>query len=405
MFLKFFLLLRQQQLPVTLKEYLTFLEALDKGVGRLSVEDFYAVARTTLIKHEAQLDRFDQCFGHYFRGMELIEDEDLVSNIPEEWLRRELERVLSPEEIEQLEAMGGLEALQERFRELLKEQRERHQGGNKWIGTGGTSPFGAYGYNPEGYRIGQQGNRNRRAVKVWDKRRFRNLRDDRELNTRNLQMALRHLRDFTREGLPEELDLEETIRKTSKNAGMLELEMVPRKRNNVKLLLLMDVGGSMDDHIRRCEELFSAARYQFKNLEYFYFHNCVYEGLWRDNRRRHREAFGTFELLRTYNSDYKLIYVGDAAMSPYELAYPGGSVEHWNEEAGFTWLQRLNEHFSSYIWLNPNPREYWPYYESTHMLHQFMEGRMFPLTPAGLKNGMEALKNPKLQFPHKLGAG
>ncbi|MEM1000755.1 MAG: VWA domain-containing protein, partial [Bacteroidota bacterium] len=292
MFLDFFLLLKQHGLPVTLKEHLVLLEALEKGLGGMRVESFYYLARTILIKREKHLDKFDMLFSHYFRGMDLIPDE-VFTDIPEEWLRKNLELFLGPEEMAQIEALGGLEALMERFKELMAEQKERHEGGNKWIGTGGRSPFGAYGYNPEGFRIGQEGSRHRRAVKVWDQRMFRNLADDVELNTRNMKMALRHLRVFTREGIADELDLETTIRKTSENAGLLELEMVPARQNRVKVLLFLDVGGSMDDHIRTCEELFSAAKYEFKHLEYYYFHNCLYESVWQDNYRRFSERIPT----------------------------------------------------------------------------------------------------------------
>ncbi|MFW5658751.1 MAG: vWA domain-containing protein [Bacteroidota bacterium] len=391
MFLDFFLLLRKQGLPVSLKEYLTLLEALDQDVGTYSVEDFYTISQAALVKHEKHLDAFDQCFAHYFRGMELIADTDLVHSIPEDWLRKNLELYLTKEEMNALEKLGGPDALRERYEELLKEQRERHEGGNKWIGTGGRSPFGAYGFNPEGYRIGQAGNRNRRAIKVWDKRQYRNLRDDVELDTRGLKMALRKLRAFSREGLPEELDLKKTIDSTSREGGMLSLEFVPPRKNNVKVLMLMDIGGSMDDFVRQSERLFSAARHTFKNLAFFYFHNCPYEFLWRDNRRRHTDRLPTYELLHTYNSDWKLIFVGDAAMSPYEIVSRGGSVEHWNQEAGSVWLRRLLDHFPNAAWLNPTPEQYWGWHHSTDLLRELMNNRMYALTPKGIEAAVKEL--------------
>lgn len=394
MFLDFFLLLKNDGLPVTIQEYLTLLEALDKDVVAYSVDDFYYLSRSILIKHEQYLDRFDRLFGRYFKGIETIDNEEFLK-IPEEWLRRNAKKVLTDEEKAMIKAMGGLDKLMERLRELMKEQRKRHEGGNKWIGTGGTSPFGAYGYNPEGIRIGQDESRNRRAVKVWDKREFKNLDDSVELDTRNMKMALKRLRVLTREGVDEEIDIEETIKKTSRNAGMLELEMVPAKKNNVKVLLFLDAGGSMDDHIEICARLFSAAKYEFKHLEYFYFHNCLYEKVWKDNGRRWDEVIPTFEVLHKYNSDYKAIIVGDAAMSPYELLYKHGSVEHNNDEPGFVWLDRLKNQYPDIAWLNPMPIEDWPYMETVQMLKKFMDGRMFPLTLAGLLKAVKALKNRK----------
>lgn len=397
MFLDFFLLLKNDGLPVTIQEYLTLLEALDKDVVAYSVDDFYYLSRSVLIKHEQYLDRFDRLFGRYFKGIETIDNEEFLK-IPEEWLRRNTKKVLTDEEKGMIKAMGGLDKLMERLRELMKEQKKRHEGGNKWIGTGGTSPFGAYGYNPEGIRIGQDESRNRRAVKVWDKREFRNLDDSVELDTRNIKMALKRLRVLTREGVDEEIDLEETIKKTSKNAGMLELEMVPAKKNNVKVLLFLDVGGSMDDHIEICARLFSAAKYEFKHLEYFYFHNCLYEKVWKDNARRWDEVIPTFEVLHKYNSDYKVIIVGDATMSPYELLYKNGSVEHNNDEPGFVWLDRLKNQYPDIVWLNPMPVEDWRYMETIQMLKKFMDGRMFPLTLAGLLQAVKALKNRKAKL-------
>lgn len=397
MFLDFFLLLKNDGLPVTIKEYLTLLEALDKGVIAYSVDDFYYLCRSVLVKHEEHIDRFDLIFGHYFKGMEKIDSVEFMK-IPEEWLRRNMEKTLTEEEKEMIKAMGGFDNMMERLRELLREQKHRHEGGNKWIGTGGTSPFGAYGYNPEGVRIGQDESRHRRAVKVWDKREFKNLDDSVELNTRNMKMALRRLRILTREGLEEELDLDETVKKTSKNAGMLDLEMVPSKKNNVKVLLFLDIGGSMDDHIELCSRLFSAAKYEFKHLEHFYFHNCLYERVWKDNARRWDEAIPTFEVLHKYNSDYKVILVGDASMSPWELIYKNASVEHNNDEPGFTWLQRLKNQYPDIVWLNPVPNEDWQYVETVQMLKKFMENRMFPLTLAGLEGAIKALKDKKVKF-------
>lgn len=390
MFIGFFILLKTYGLPVTLKEFLVLLEALQDGLADFKMENFYHLSRTILVKKEQHLDKFDQLFGHYFKGMEALPD-DLFQEIPEDWLRKQIEKYLTEEEKAQIEAMGGLDALMERFKELMKEQHERHQGGNKWIGTGGTSPFGAFGYNPEGFRIGQNESRHRRAVKVWDKREFRNLDDNVELNTRNIKMALRRLRVFTREGVADELDLDGTIRKTSENAGMLDLQMVPTRKNRVKVLLFLDVGGSMDDHIALCEQLFSAARHEFKHLEHFYFHNCLYESVWRDNSRRYSERIPTFEVLNKYNQDYRVIIVGDASMSPYEINYPGGSVEHMNEEPGGVWLQRLKDQFPYIAWINPVPKELWRYTQTIGMLKHFFEDRMFPMTLGGISDAMEEI--------------
>lgn len=397
MFLDFFLLLKNDGIPVTIREYLTFLEALDEGIAEYSVDDFYFLSRTTLIKHEHHLDRFDLLFGYYFEGVEKIDTEEFMK-IPEEWLRNSFVNALTEEDKKMIKAMGGLDKLLERLKELMDEQKKKHQGGNKWIGTGGTSPFGAYGYNPEGIRIGQEESRHRRAVKVWDKREFRDLDDGVELQTRNMKMALRRLRILTREGVDEELDLDKTINKTSKNAGLLELEMVPAKKNNVKVLLFLDIGGSMDDHIELCSRLFSAAKYEFKHLEYYYFHNCLYEFVWKNNKRRWQEAIPTFEVLHTYNSDYKVIIVGDASLSPYELLYQNGSVEHNNDEAGFVWLDRLKTQYPDIVWLNPVPVQQWRYTESIGMVREFMKDRMFPLTLSGLQQAIKALKDKKVKF-------
>ncbi|MEX1000214.1 MAG: VWA domain-containing protein [Thermodesulfobacteriota bacterium] len=397
MFLDFFLLLKNDGIPVTIREHLTFLEALDKDVVEYSVDDFYYLSRTSLIKHEHHLDRFDLLFGYYFEGIEKIDLEEFMK-IPEEWLRKSFVNELSEEDKAMIKAMGGLDKLLERLKELMKTQKKRHEGGNKWIGTGGRSPYGAYGFNPEGIRIGQEESRNRRAVKVWDKREFKDLDDGVELETRNLKMALRRLRILTREGTKEELDLDKTIDKTSRNAGLLELEMAAAKKNNVKVLLFLDIGGSMDDHIELCSRLFSAAKYEFKHLEHYYFHNCLYESVWKDNLRRRQEAVPTFEVLHTYNSDYKVIIVGDASMSPYELLYPNGSVEHSNDEAGFVWLERLKNQFPDIVWLNPVHVDEWKYTESIGMLREFMKDRMFPLTMGGLQQAIKALKDKKVKF-------
>ena len=390
MLVSFFFLLREGGLKVSITEFLTLLELLKRRVTRFNIEEFYYLARACLVKDEALYDRFDRVFSAHFKGIEDLFGPE-GAEIPEEWLRRYFELGLSDEEKAQIEALGGWEKLMETLRKRLEEQKERHEGGSKWIGTGGTSPFGAYGYNPEGIRIGQEGSRNRRAVKVWDKREFRNLDDSVELGTRNLKVALRRLRRFAREGAADELDLHDTIESTARNAGLLDIKMVPERHNAVKVLLFLDIGGSMDDHIRACEELFSAASSEFKHLEYFYFHNCVYEGLWKDNKRRHNERIPTLDVLHKYPSDYKLILVGDATMSPYEIHYPGGSVEHWNEEAGATWMQRLLNTYPKAIWLNPEPVKRWEYTPSIKMMTELMEERMFPLTVSGLEQGMREL--------------
>ena len=390
MFVSFFLELRKAGVPVSLREYLTLLEGMEAGVPGYSVENFYYFSRAAMVKDERHLDRFDQVFGHVFKGLELL-DGVFGAEIPEEWLRKLAERHLSEEEKRQIEALGGWDTLMETLRQRLEEQKKRHQGGNKWIGTAGTSPFGAYGYNPEGVRVGQDGNRNFRAVKVWDQRAYRNLDDSVEIGTRNIKVALRRLRRFARQGAATELDLDDTIRSTARNAGLLDLKMRPERHNAVKLLLFFDVGGSMDGHIRVCEELFSAARAEFKHMEYFYFHNCPYERVWKDNSRRGTDKIPTFEVLRTYPADYRVIFVGDASMSPYEVFQPGGSVEHWNEEAGAVWMHRLLDTYQRAIWLNPVAEGRWPWFESIQALRQMMGGRMFPLTLDGLDRGIRAL--------------
>ncbi len=390
MFANFFLALREAKVPASLKEYLTLMEAMKANVASYSVEDFYYLSRSCLVKDEKNLDKFDRVFGQCFNGLEFVSDE-VTAEIPEEWLRKLAEKVLTPEEMAKIEALGGFDKLMETLKERLAEQKGRHQGGSKWIGTAGTSPFGAYGYNPEGVRIGQDKSRNRRAVKVWDKREYKNLDDTVELGTRNIKVALRRLRQFAREGAEMELDLPDTIRATANNAGWLDLKLVPERHNKVKVLILFDIGGSMDDHIRVCEELFSAARAEFKHMEFFYFHNCLYEKLWKDNRRRHAAFLPTWEVLHKYGNDYKLIFVGDATMSAYEIVYPGGSVEHWNEEAGQVWIERVLRIYQKAIWLNPVPEKYWDYTPSVQLLRQLMSDRMYPLTLGGLERGMREL--------------
>lgn len=391
MLIDFFYQLKDAKVPVSIKEFLTLLEALDKRVISGSLDDFYYLARTCLVKDEKHFDKFDKAFGCYFKGVESL-GELLTADIPDDWLRKEFERFLSEEDKKALDAMGW-DKLMETFKERLKEQKERHAGGNKWIGTGGTSPFGANGYNPAGIRIGQEQSRHRKAVKVWDQREFKNFDDQVQLGTRNIKVALRRLRQFAREGAAEVLDLDDTIRATANNAGYLDIKMVPQLHNKVKVLLFFDVGGSMDDHIRSCEELFSAAKSEFKHLEYFYFHNCVYESVWKDNKRRHNERMSTYDVMHTYGPDYKLIFVGDATMSPYEVVYPNGSVEHNNPESGQVWMQRLLDHYGSAIWLNPVPENYWDYTESLHLLRQLMSDRMYPMTLEGLDRAIRRLNH------------
>ena len=391
MLAEFFYKLRDAKIPVSLTEFLTLLEALNQRVTTHSVDEFYYLSRATLVKDERHYDRFDQVFGAFFQGREALFD-DVVGEIPEEWLRRQVELSLTEEEKRRIEALGGWEKLMETLRKRLEEQKDRHQGGNKWIGTGGTSPFGAYGYNPEGIRIGQDRSRHRRAVKVWDQREFRNLDASVELGTRNIKVALRRLRKFARTGAAEELDLDDTIHSTARNAGLLDIKMVPERHNAVKVLLFLDVGGSMDDHVRICEELFSATRSEFKHLEHFYFHNFIYEGVWKDNRRRFSERTPTLNVIHTFPHDYKLIFVGDAAMSPYEITYPGGSVEHFNEEPGAVWIQRLLDVYPYAIWLNPQPESHWDYMPSIQITRELMKGRMYPLTLEGLEQGMRMLQ-------------
>ena len=389
MFVTFFHELRRAGVPVSLREYLSLMEALQADLAGKQVDDFYYLSRAALVKDERNLDKFDRVFAAVFKGLEAL-SEAVNAEIPEDWLRALTERLFTEEEKAQIEALGGWEKLMEELQKRLKEQQGRHEGGSKWIGTGGTSPYGAYGYNPEGVRIGQASNRNFRAVKVWDKREFKDLDDSVELGTRNIKVALRRLRQFAREGAAEELDLDKTIQSTA-HQGYLNLEFRPERHNTVKVLLFFDVGGSMDWYVKISEELFSAARTEFKHMEYFYFHNCLYESVWRNNARRHTERMSTWDVLHTYPADYKVIIVGDASMSPYEIAMPGGSVEHWNEEPGIAWLQRLMGVYKNAVWLNPVAEHLWEYTQSIEMISQIMSGRMYPLTLEGLDTAMREL--------------
>jgi len=392
MFIAFFLDLRKAGLPVSITELLSLLRALEKRISSFDIQAFYYLSCTALVKDERYYDRFDQVFSETFNGLEHDHSlEEIFSQIPEEWLRKQAEKLLTEEEKQKIQSLGGWEKLMETLKKRLEEQKEEHHGGNKWIGTGGTSPFGAYGYNPEGVRIGQHESRHRRATKVWDKREFRNLDDSVELNTRNIKVALRKLRKFARQGSEEELDLDDTIRSTASNAGYLDIKMVPERHNAIKVLLLLDIGGSMDDHIRICEELFSASKIEFKHLEYYYFHNFTYEYLWKDNKRRFDEATPTIEIINRYPSDYKIIFVGDANMSPYEITYPGGSVEHWNEETGAVWMKRLLTAFPSAVWLNPDPENNWERRPSNKITRELINDRMYSLTLAGLESAIQSL--------------
>jgi uncharacterized protein with von Willebrand factor type A (vWA) domain len=394
MLLPFFTALRNAKVPVSMKEWLHLMEAMDKGVvggaagGR--VEDFYHLSRAVLVKDEKHYDRFDQVFGKVFAGVETIgAGEDLTTDLPEDWLRLLNEKFLTEEEKAQIEALGGFEKLMETLKERLDEQKGRHEGGNKWVGTGGTSPFGHGGYNPEGVRIGGPG-RQGRAVKVWEKREYKNLDDQVELGTRNIKVALRRLRRFARQGAADELDMDATIDGTARQ-GWLDIHMRPERRNTIKVLLFLDIGGSMDAHVKMCEELFSAAKTEFKHLEFFYFHNCLYEGVWKDNRRRHTEKIDTWDVLNKYPADWRAIFVGDATMSPYEITMPGGSVEHWNEEAGAVWLKRATQQWDKVAWLNPSPERYWNYSASVGLIREVIDERMYPLTLDGLEKAMRAL--------------
>ncbi len=392
MFLPFFDALRRARIPVSLREYLAFIEGVSVGLVTYDVDGFYYLARAAMVKDERHLDRFDQAFAHVFGGLENISAEDVIeaTEIPAEWLEKLTEKHLSEAERAEIEAMGGFDKLMEALRKRLEDQKGRHEGGSKWIGTAGTSPFGAYGYNPEGVRIGQDESRHRRAVKVWDKREFRNLDDSVELGTRNIKVAMKRLRQWARDGAAEELDLDGTIRATAEH-GYLDVKTRPERRNAVKVILFLDVGGSMDDHVKVVEELFSAARAEFKHLEYYYFHNCLYEGVWRDNRRRWTEVIPTHEVMNTYGSDYKCIFVGDASMSPYEIAFAGGANEHWNEEAGQVWLERARTQWPDHLWINPVAERYWDYTQSIGMIRQIFEDRMVPMTLEGIDRGMRVL--------------
>src|SRR6476620_10806330 len=390
MLVGFFLHLKSFRIPVSTREFLTLLEALEQRVVTGSLDDFYVLARACLVKDEQHFDRFDVAFGSYFNGVDALFD--IRGDIPADWLRRELERTLSEEDNRAVETLGGLEALLDTFRRRLAEQRERHQGGKKWIGTGGTSPFGAHGFNPEGIRVGPDGG-SRTAVNVWDERSFRNLDGDVELNTRNIKIALRRLRRFAREGVPEELDLDGTINETARNAGSLDVRMQPERRNRVNVLLFLDVGGSMDPHVEICEQLFSAAKSEFRHLEHFYFHNCIYDHVWRDNARRRNERVSTLDLLRTYGPEWKMIVVGDAAMNPYELTGIEGSAEDRNLEPGIAWLKRLFAQYRRVVWWNPEPVRTWEYTRTTQMILQSLGPRMFPLTLAGISAGIDALRH------------
>jgi uncharacterized protein with von Willebrand factor type A (vWA) domain len=392
MFLPFFETLRKAKIPVSLREYLGFLEGVAAGLVTYDIDGFYYLARTAMVKDERYLDRFDLAFAEAFKGLASISTDEVLAamDLPKEWLEKLAEKTLTPEEMAEIRALGGFDKLMETLKQRLAEQKGRHQGGSKWIGTAGTSPFGAYGYNPEGVRIGQAESRHQRAVKVWDKREFRNLDDTVELGTRNIKVALKRLRRWAREGAEEELDLPGTIRATAEH-GYLDVITRPERHNAVKVLLFLDVGGSMDPFVRVVEELFSAARTEFKHLEYYYFHNCLYEGVWRDNRRRWDQQIPTWEVLRTYGSDYKCLFVGDASMSPYEIAYPGGANEHWNTETGQTWLTRAREHWPHNVWLNPLPEKHWQYTQSVSMIREIFAGAMFPLTLEGIGRAMKAL--------------
>lgn len=390
MLLNLFNEMRAAKVPVSVRELLDLINALEQRVTFADMDEFYFLARAILVKDERHFDKFDRAFSAYFNGLQNL-DQHLEALIPEEWLRKEFERSLSAEERAQIQSLGGLDKLIEAFKQRLEEQKGRHAGGSKWIGTGGTSPFGSGGYNPEGIRVGDAGERQGKAVKVWDQREYRNLDDSVELGTRNIKVALRRLRQFARQGAADELDIDGTIDHTARDGGLLNIQLRPERRNNVKLLLLFDIGGSMDAHVKVCEELFSACRTEFKHLEYFYFHNCVYETVWKDNHRRNAERISTHDLLHKYGPDYKVVFIGDAAMAPYEITHPGGSVEHWNEEPGLVWLQRFVQTYRKLIWINPYPQHTWGYTASTHLIRELVEERMYPLTLSGLEDGMRYL--------------
>ena len=390
MLINFFMTLKKERLPVSFTELFSLLECLKQNIIFANVEDFYYLSRMCFVKDEKNFDKFDIAFGKYFENIDAINDLAMYQ-IPDDWLRKQMESMLSDEEKAKIEALGGLDKLMEEFRKRMEEQQKRHEGGNKWIGTGGTSPFGAYGYNPEGIRVGQQEGRNGSAVKVWDKRNYRDLDDSVEIGTRNIKMALRRLRKFARTGAAEELDINDTISSTAKNAGLLDIKMVPERHNSVKVLLFFDVGGSMDPHVKLCEELFSAARTEFKHLKYYYFHNFIYESVWTKSHRRHAETTSTFDIINKYSKDYKIIFVGDATMAPYEVTHVGGSIEHYNEEAGAVWIKRLTEVFDHMVWINPTPKTYWEHSYSIEIVKELLEDRMFPLSVKGLEEAMALL--------------
>jgi uncharacterized protein len=392
MLIDFFFKVRSAKIPATIREYLGLLEAMQARLVTSSLDDFYFLARLAMVKDEKYYDRYDRCFGEFFKGIDSLAD-GLFSEIPDEWLRKQAELFMSEEDRKLIESLGGWENVLKELRRRLEEQKERHEGGNKWIGTAGTSPFGNSGENPEGVSIGQRRRRRGRALKVWEQREYKNYDDSVQLGIRNIQIALRRLREFARFGLEEELDLDATIHSTAHNGGLLDIVMRPERTNRVKVLMFYDVGGSMDDHIRICEEMFSAARTEFKHLEYFYFHNCVYEALWKDNKRRHTEKTSTWDVINTFGPDYKVIFVGDAFMSPYEVTYPGGSVEHWNEEAGAVWMQRMLNHWQHAIWLNPRPEQRWEHTPSTQILKELMTQRMYPLSVEGIDRGLKTLRS------------
>ena len=390
MLIVFFLEVRRAKVPASLRELLDLLEALQNRLAFANMEEFYYLARVCLVKDERHFDKFDRAFQAYFEGIENLDDL-MQALIPDDWLRAEFEKQLSEEDKAKIDSLGGLEELIDTFKKRMEEQKERHQGGNKWIGTGGTSPFGANGYNPEGFRIGQNKGRHGRAVKVWEKREFKDLDDSVTLGIRNIKVAMRRLRKFARQGAADQLDMDDTIRSTARNAGYLDLKMVPERHNAVKVLIFFDVGGSMDPHVRVCEELFSAARLEFKHMEYFYFHNFIYESVWKNNIRRMNETTSTWDILHKYTPDYKVIFVGDATMAPYEVSHPGGSIEHWNEEAGATWFQRITDHFRKVVWINPLPESYWGMGGSLGMTRQLVNDHMYPLTIEGLESAMKQL--------------
>jgi len=391
MLIDFFMTVRKAKVPCSIREYLDLVGAVQSHLAFANLDDFYALAKLCLVKDEKHYDKFDKAFAHYFEGIENLDMFLDEANIPDDWMRKELERVLSQEEMDQIKDLGGLEELIEAFKERLEEQKKRHQGGNKMIGTGGTSPFGANGFNPEGFRIEQGKSRHKKAVKVWEKRQYRDLDDSIQLGIRNIKVALRRLRKFARQGAADVLDLDDTIASTARNAGYLDLKLVPERHNAVKVLLFFDIGGSMDPHVKVCEEMFSAARTEFKHMETFYFHNCLYESVWKNNIRRTNEQTETWDLLHKFGSDYKVIFVGDAMMAPYEVTHKGGSVEHWNDEAGAVWLKRIKEKFDKVVWINPAPEAHWGAGGSLGIIKEIMEDKMYPLTIEGLEKGMKEL--------------